>query len=71
MANKSIKEEVPLHEVVLKQMYEANKDRPAKLSVSDVFWKVADPSVSESQIGDVLKWLVHNRRVEVYAGIIH
>lgn len=64
----SAQEEVPLHEIVLKHMFEANKEKPAKLSVSDIFWKVGDPSVSESQIGDVLKWLVHKRRVEIYAG---
>ena len=65
---KSTKEEVPLHEVVLKTMFEVNKDKPAELSAGDVFWRLSDPSIREQQITEVLNWLVHKRKVDHYAG---
>ncbi len=68
-SSKSAQKEIPLHDVVLKLMFEANKEKPAGLSLNDLFWKISDPSVNESQVGDVLKWLLHHRRVENRAGM--
>ncbi len=68
-SSKSAQKEIPLHDVVLKLMFEANKEKPAELSLNDLFWKISDPSVNESQVGDVLKWLLHHRRVENRAGM--
>ena len=66
--SKSDQEEIPLHDVVLKLMFEADREKPAELTVNDIFWKISDPSVQESQVGDVLKWLLHHRRVDNRAG---
>ncbi len=61
---KSNGEDLPLHEVVLEIMFKASKERPAEFTLDDIFWKISDPSVRESQLGDVLKWLAHHHRVE-------
>jgi len=61
-------EETPLHEVILNLMYESNKEQPAKLTLDDVFWMVSDPKVQKSLVGDVLKWLLNQRRVEYLSG---
>lgn len=66
--NQSNQEEIPLHEVVLKLMYDFNKEKPAELTATDIFWKLSDPAVSEVQIGQVLKWLVNEKRVESFSG---
>lgn len=65
---KSTEEEVPLHEVVLKVMFEVNKEKPQEMTASDVFWKMSDPALSERQVTEVLNWLVHKRRLEHFAG---
>lgn len=65
---KSTQEELPLHEVVLKLMFEFNKEKPAELTPTDVFWKISDSSLSELQITQVLNWLVNEKRVEQFAG---
>lgn len=61
-------EEVPLHEVILNLMYEANTDQPAMLTFDDVFWKVSDPKIQKDLIGDVLKWLQSQERIEYLSG---
>lgn len=66
--SKSPKEEVPLHDVILKLMFEVDKKKPAELTVNDVFWMTSDPSILEGQVSDVLKWLLHHRRVEYRDG---
>ncbi|MCJ8289303.1 MAG: DUF5457 domain-containing protein [Crocinitomicaceae bacterium] len=65
---KSTEEEIPLHEIVLKIMFEENKENRTELSVNDIFWKSSDPLLRESQVGDVLKWLLHHSRVEYRGG---
>lgn len=65
---KSTEEEIPLHEIILKLMFEENKEGAAGLSVNDIFWKSSDPMLRESQVEDVLEWLLHHRRVEHRAG---
>lgn len=65
---KSTQEEVPLHEVVLELMFEANKEKPAELSAKDVFWKISDSTLIERNIEEVLNWLVSKRRAEEYLG---
>ncbi|MFK7787141.1 MAG: DUF5457 domain-containing protein [Crocinitomicaceae bacterium] len=64
----STPQEIPLHEVVLKIMFEANPERPAELTVSQVHRKLTDPSISESNILDVLRWLVAQKQVERVSG---
>ncbi|MDG1331769.1 MAG: DUF5457 domain-containing protein [Crocinitomicaceae bacterium] len=61
-------EETPLHEIILNLMYESNQEEPAKLTLDDVFWKVSDPKVQKSLVGDVLKWLLNQGRIEYLAG---
>lgn len=65
---KSTQEELPLHEVVLKLMFEFNKEKPAELTSTDIFWKISDPSLSEIQITQVLNWLVNEKRLEKFVG---
>jgi hypothetical protein len=64
----STPKEIPLHEVVLKIMFEANRERPAELTVSQVHRKITDETISESNILDVLKWLVAQKQVECTSG---
>lgn len=64
----SAPKEIPLHEVVLQIMFEANKERPAELTVSDVHRKITDDTISESNISAVLKWLVVQKQVECASG---
>lgn len=61
-------EETPLHELVLAAMFEVNKERPAELSATDVFYKMSDPNLSQRQVTQVLDWLVNEKRVEVFSG---
>lgn len=65
---KSTQEELPLHEVVLKLMFEFNKEKPAELTSTDIFWKISDPSLNELQITQVLNWLVNEKRLVLFAG---
>jgi hypothetical protein len=64
----SKEEESPLHDVILKLMFEASKEKPAELTVNDVYWMTSEPSILEGQVSDVLKWLLHHRRVEYRDG---
>ena len=58
MADKkaSTPKEIPLHEVVLSVMYAANKERPAELTVNDVYRGVADNTLSENNISDAVSY---------------
>ncbi len=49
-------------------MFEVNKERPAELTATDVFYKMSDPALSQRQITQVLDWLVNEKRVEVFSG---
>ncbi len=59
---------LPLHEVILDAMYQAGMNSPVELTASDIFWKISDPAVRESQITEVLDWLVTQKRVDQFAG---
>ncbi|WP_196892310.1 DUF5457 domain-containing protein [Aureivirga marina] len=58
----------PLHEVVLRIMFHQNKKKAEYMSVNDILWKIDNPDIAERQIKEVLDWLVHHRKVEVYLG---
>lgn len=60
--------DTPLHEVVLNAMFAANTNEPAKLTLDDVFWRISDPKVHKSHLGDVMNWLQNQRRVEYLSG---
>jgi len=64
----STPKEIPLHEVVLQIMYEANKERPAELTVGEVHSKISDETIGETIISDVLRWLVVQKQVECASG---
>ncbi len=65
---KLVTEDNPLHEVIVSLMFEASKDEPGKFTLDDVSWMVSDPKVHKSLVGDVLKWLLNQGRVEYLAG---
>jgi len=60
--------DMPLHEVVLNAMFTANTSEPAKLTLEDIFWRVSDPKVHKSHLGNVMNWLQNQRRVEYLSG---
>ena len=62
------KKDIPLHEVVLNTMFEADKESPAEFTSDELYWKISDPSVLEGQLVEVLKWLLHHNRVEYKSG---
>lgn len=66
--NSELPKETPLHEVVLNAMFTANTNEPAKLTLDDVFWRISDPKVHKSHLGDVMNWLQNQRRVEYLSG---
>lgn len=66
---KNTPEETPLHEIVLSVMYEINKEKPAELSATDVFYKMSDPNLNQRQINQVLDWLVNEKRVEKFSDV--
>ncbi|WP_194765656.1 DUF5457 domain-containing protein [Tamlana sp. I1] len=58
--------ELPIHEVIVKIMFNADREKPMGLSASDVLWKIDNPEVSERHIREVLDWLVREKRVKLY-----
>lgn len=58
----------PLHESLLEMFYFESTDKPCKLTKNEVFWKFKDPSVSEYQIGEVLKWMVYHKKLNEESG---
>lgn len=59
---------LPLHEVVLKIMFQENIEKAAQMTASDVLWKIDNPEISERKIREVLDWLVRQKKVELYLG---
>ena len=59
---------LPLHEVVLKIMFFENMEKAAQMKAEDVLWKIDNPEISERQVRDVLDWLVHQKKAELYLG---
>lgn len=58
--------ELPIHEVVLKIMYNTSREKPVGLTAADVLWKIDNPEITERYIREVLDWLVRQKRVELY-----
>lgn len=60
--------DLPLHEVILQIMFLENKEKAAEIKPSEVLWKIDNPEITERQVREVLDWLVHHKRVELYLG---
>lgn len=58
--------DLPIHEVILKIMYNANREKPIGLTTADVLWKIDNPEITEQYIREVLDWLVRQKKVELY-----
>ncbi|MFL1895025.1 DUF5457 domain-containing protein [Aquimarina sp. 2-A2] len=58
--------DLPIHEVVLKIMFNADRQKPIGLSAQDVLWKIDNPEITERYIREVLDWLVREKRVTLY-----
>jgi|GEM_PF-3018927 len=58
--------DLPIHEVILKIMYNEGRDKPKELKVEDILWKIDNPEITERYVREVLNWLVREKRVEVY-----
>lgn len=57
---------LPIHEVILKIMYNADREKPIGLSSSDILWKIDNPEITERYVREVLGWLVRERKVKLY-----
>ncbi|OEK09811.1 hypothetical protein A8C32_09885 [Flavivirga aquatica] len=60
--------ELPLHEVVLKIMFHENTEKAAAMTPADILWRIDNPEITERQIREVLDWLVHKKKAELYLG---
>lgn len=58
--------DLPIHEVVLKIMYNEDKEKPIELKPKDILWKIDNPEITERYIREVLDWLVREKRVKRY-----
>lgn len=59
---------LPLHEVVLKIMFNENIEKAAQMTPKDVLWRIDNPEISERQVREVLDWLVLHKKAELYLG---
>ncbi|PKH52827.1 hypothetical protein CXF68_19940 [Tenacibaculum sp. Bg11-29] len=57
---------LPIHEVILKIMYNADREKPIGLTSSDILWKIDNPEITERYVREVLGWLVRERKVKLY-----
>lgn len=62
----SVTTELPLHEVILKIMYNEDREKPKALSPKDILWKIDNPEITERYVREVLDWLVRERKVSMY-----
>lgn len=58
--------DLPIHEVILKIMYHADKEKSAELSAQDILWKIDNPEITERYIREVLGWLIREKKVQLY-----
>ena len=58
--------ELPIHDVILKIMYNANREKPVGLTAGDVLWKIDNPEITERYVREVLDWLVREKRIQLY-----
>lgn len=59
---------LPIHEVILKIMYDANREKPIGLTAEDILWKIDNPEITEIYLQQVMEWLVRQKKVELYLG---
>lgn len=57
---------LPIHEVILKIMYNADREKPIGLTSLDILWKIDNPEITERYVREVLGWLVRERKVKLY-----
>jgi len=57
---------LPIHEVILKIMYNADREKPIGLTSSDILWKIDNPEITERYVREVLGWLERERKVKLY-----
>ncbi len=58
--------DLPLHEVILKIMYNEDKEKSVELKPKDILWKIDNPEVTERHVREALDWLVREKRVKLY-----
>ncbi|WP_214984121.1 DUF5457 domain-containing protein [Tenacibaculum dicentrarchi] len=58
--------DLPIHEVILKIMYNADREKPMGLTTSDILWKIDNPEITERYVREVSDWLVRERKVKLY-----
>lgn len=58
--------DLPIHDVILKIMYNADREKPIGLTAGDVLWKIDNPEITERYVREVLDWLVREKRAQVY-----
>ncbi|MEM0940698.1 MAG: DUF5457 domain-containing protein [Bacteroidota bacterium] len=61
----------PLHEIVLEVMFKISPSKPVGVSVSDVFWGIDIPELTEREVKEVMEWLVHKRQITRYIDKYH
>lgn len=61
-----IKNDRPLHEVVLEIMFKISPEKPVYVTVTDVLWNIDDQDMTERDIKEVMEWLVRQRHITRY-----
>jgi len=60
--------ELPLHEVVLKIMFHEDIEKAASMKAEDILWRIDNPEITQRKVTEVLNWLIHKKRVDLYLG---